>query len=190
MSLKIKLLSIFLITFFITTIFSSILLPTHPCPEFIRAGEGVGKYHKHLVCEKYHQLPEEIQEIFEEDGWYIVITKVDLNSLFFGNTLEENVTAVTDYDNKAIYIQAKRESIEKSFIHEIGHYVDWHIGSGSLCSLSETYYNDIYLTEKDNVHMDAHYTQNASEYFAESFKSYILQKPMLEGSRNFFASQF
>ena len=114
-----------------------------------------------------------IFEAFANDGWLIILTSEDLDELVFhGET--EDVYGCTLVKKKVIFIEAGDYS--GCVIHEMGHYVDQKYGMVS----KKKDFKSIYKKEKQNI---SEYGQSgASEFFAEVFKSSVLDKESIEES--------
>lgn len=110
-------------------------------------------YYTNTITYNMNKIPGDILSKLSEDGFVIVFT----SSLQLGGKI--------DYNNKIITIKNRT-----SLLHEIGHYVDYKCGR-----ISDTEeFRKVFDSEKYNIHETEYNISSNREYFAESFKNYIL----------------
>ena len=118
----------------------------------------------------WNEIPEEIQSSFIKDGWLVELTENNISKRY---NIEYSVLAVTIPKNKKIVIRATENSLSKSLIHEIGHYIDYKLNFISNTDSFENLYNEHknILINTNGDYSDAVF--NNKEYFAEVFRVYI-----------------
>lgn len=110
-------------------------------------------YYTNTITYNMNKIPVDILSKLSEDGFVIGFT----------DTLD--VEGRIDYNNRIITIKNR-----KSLLHEIGHYVDFKCNR-----ISDTdNFIKIYNQEKYNTYENEYNISSNREYFAESFKNYIL----------------
>ena len=100
--------------------------------------------------------------------------------LGFSVSIDSTVNYTGCFDARERKITIKNES-SLSIYHELGHFVGFIAGN---IDKTQTF-SSIYQEEKTlyNSYNKSYVTQNASEYFAESIKDYILNKNTLQQNR-------
>ena len=97
----------------------------------------------------------------------------------FTVTVDPNAAYAGHFDarSRSITIQEADETI----YHELGHFLAFIAGNADRTSS----FQSIYAAEKSKVTAfnKAYVTQNASEYFAESYKEYVLSPQSLKSTR-------
>lgn len=141
-------------------------------PSFVEV-IGVSDDYVDKVLSNYYRIPEVARNKFEDFGGVLSITNENLGEKFF-NDSSKHIVAVTSYkgSSKECSINIGTKDVT-SVLHEMGHFVDYVCGY-----LSETEeYKAIWDSEVE-AFKSFHYTADentnqANEYFAESFQVYI-----------------
>lgn len=141
-------------------------------PSFVEV-IGVSDDYVDKVLSNYYRIPEAARNKFENFGGVLSITNENLGEKFYNNS-SKHIVAVTNYKGSSkecsINIGTKDST---AVLHEMGHFVDYVCGY-----LSDTEeYEDIWGSEVE-AFKSFHYTADentnqANEYFAESFQVYI-----------------
>lgn len=135
-----------------------------------------GQLFKDKVMYYYDMIPVNVRNSIEADGWQIIVTDEDLQSKYAFNA---PALATTDYQTKTIYIANKKFAV-KSVTHEVGHVVDFKLGSISWTQS----FHDAFIAETASFNTfwntDFQNTDTQTEYFAESFETYILKPDKLK----------
>lgn len=124
-----------------------------------------------LLYEELRQVPMSILNNINKNKFKICLTSYDLKIL---NKIDDdkNITGLFSAGTKTIYVSTWYNYIERSTIHEIGHYVDFIIGKGNYYSETDSIFLDIFDKEKEFTYSD-HYSSRPREYFAYAFNKYI-----------------
>ena len=126
-----------------------------------------------LLQTELAKCPEAVLTSLYADGWKIVLTEENLSDKYFQG-IYSTVNAVTDSTIKTIWIANTQRAIEKSTLHEIGHYLDWKFGI--INTSSE--FQKIYADEKANFKLvsgsSAYAKTSSQEYFGEAFHQCII----------------
>jgi len=150
------------------------ILPNDVVPVFNY--DGVAETYVETATSYYLLVPENIRHHFENSGWGIFITKEDLGNRFGYNS---SVRGITCYSLSQIWIE-DRDSAMTSVVHEMGHYLDYQLGwvsiSPEFVEIWQQESGNFYLVE--NTHRNN--TSTAMEYFAESFKAFVLKPELLQ----------
>lgn len=132
--------------------------------------------------EHYEKQPETIRQIFDEDGWDLeVVSGNELNYLYGQGSFYENgydISGVTVYDIKTIYLSDSPGYAEVSLNHEMGHFLDYSYYTyfGVQPSKTDEFYY-IYTQESAPSYLYEDYElSDISEYFAQSYWSYVEEK--------------
>lgn len=134
---------------------------------------GVSDDYVDKVLNNYYRIPEVARNKFEDFGGVLSITNENLGAKFY-NDSSLQIVAVTDYKGTSkecsINIGTKDST---AVLHEMGHFIDYICG---YLSATEEYRN-IWGSEVE-AFKSFHYTADentnqANEYFAESFQVYI-----------------
>ena len=159
---------------------NNIIIKSVDIPECIKTEGDVPNSLLNYAANYWYVLPIEIRNQFESDNWNIIITS---NSLEESLNINHNILAYTNPDTKTIYIESRQKAIRKSFIHEIGHYIDIRQDFISNYDDFLELYNS--TSEYADVQDKELYTNfNSKEYFAISFQNYILKKEKLKLNSN------
>ena len=134
------------------------------------------------LYEHYDKQPETIKQIFDEDGWDLeVVSGNELNYLYGQGAFYENgydISGVTVYDIKIIYLSDLPGYAEVSLNHEMGHFLDYSYYTyyGIQPSTTDEFYY-IYTQESAPSYLYEDYElSDISEYFAQSYWSYVEDK--------------
>ena len=80
-----------------------------------------------LAQTKLALLPSNVKDAFLNDGWDIILTDMDLNLTFYNGKYTE-VLGNTIYGEGIIYIKSDEQAVNQAILHEIGHWLDFHLG--------------------------------------------------------------
>ncbi|NTV78114.1 MAG: hypothetical protein HGA25_02960 [Clostridiales bacterium] len=108
-----------------------------------------------------------LAEDFAEEGWTIILTSADLDSLLFGGRTD-GVMGCTYYGKETIYVQTGDYSY--CVIHELGHYLDYYYDFISTATDFVTIYNEEAASLSE-------YGQTCSEEFFAEVYSYSILEP-------------
>ena len=78
------------------------------------------------------------------------------------------------------FVEGNVNYIDKATIHEVGHAVDLFCGEQNYVSLEDEW-EDIYKAESHTA-TSSYYKANPQEYFADSFRRFILNPKQLKKS--------
>lgn len=133
---------------------------------------------KSTVINILTSLPGIIIERFEQTHWTIEFTNTkNLEEMY---NIDYEIEGITDFEHKIIYIYAKRSYIYSSLLHEIGHFIDWYLGTISL----DIRWDNIFNTNRNkilnsNLFPDLSLSNNnisSFECFADIMSIYLSQK--------------
>jgi len=130
----------------------------------------------------FKKVPSKLIKMFQDDNWTIqIVSKIKD---------EENISGLTDYKEKSIYILGDNLGQEvETLIHEMGHYLDYKLGFISekeeFNLLYNKYSNDyIEYQYKNFSNIDLeemnYLKTNNKEFFASTFKDYIVAPIYIE----------
>ena len=146
--------------------------PAKVYPSFVEV-IGVSNDYVDKVLNNYYRIPEVARNKFEDFGGVLSVTNENLGEKFY-NDSSLHIVAVTNYKGTSkecsINIGTKDST---AVLHEMGHFIDYVCGY-----LSDTEeYKSIWGSEVE-AFKSFHYTADANtnqanEYFAESFQVYI-----------------
>lgn len=131
----------------------------------------------YIITKRLDALPSNVLALFKSNSWSVRIVDYQLESIDWGTDNTGSFTALTDINNKTIWIENTNNALANSTCHEFGHFVDYISG---LTSGSEDF-NTIYLSER-NIFNDSTRESNkyaissTSEYFASVFSEYCLNQ--------------
>lgn len=126
------------------------------------------------VYNYYKQIPENVRNRFESDGWQLVLTTNNFGAQFgyYGKYL---AFSYMGSDRKVMYIDDRPAAMD-AVLHEMGHVIDWTSGFVSYTSEFSSIYSEevgafcsFHSTNKNNY-------DTTLEYFAESYQV-CLQHP-------------
>lgn len=137
--------------------------------------------------ERMALCPKVILDAFVADGWQIVMTEENLSDKYFQG-IYSTVNAVTDSTIKTIWIANTERAVNKSVLHEFGHYLDFKYG---IINRSDEFQR-IYEAEKWNFKVvsgsSAYAKSSSQEYFGEAFQQCILNpQGMIENTPQTYA---
>lgn len=127
------------------------------------------------MMEFYMKIPEKIRTVFEDQGFKIKMTEWDVTEEAYapygGYYGVGKIKAVFDYERKVLYIN---DEWPAEIVHEMGHFINDYLGMYSSWPENKT----IYSGEKKKISYYAE--ENDKEFFAETFKLYILEPHLLQ----------
>lgn len=130
-----------------------------------------------LAQTKLALLPSNVKDAFLNDGWDIILTDMDLNLTFYNGKYTE-VLGNTIYGEGIIYIKSDEQAVNQAILHEIGHWLDFHLGYVTDSDEFRT------IFEKEaNSYIQNYQTtcvRNPKELFAETFWQYVENPQKLE----------
>lgn len=88
----------------------------------IKMQKGINKRQKKRIIKKFVKLPRNIKDEFINKGWEIYLVKGTLHS--YNPELKEGTMGLTMFNNKKMFFSIKGNSIDGSFFHEFGHFID------------------------------------------------------------------
>ena len=131
------------------------------------------------LYEHYEKQPECVKTSFETDNWDLELAEgYELNRLYGQGDFYNNgydISGVTVYDIKTIYLSDFTGYAEVSLNHEMGHFVDYSYYTyyGIQPSTTDEFYY-IYNVEANKSYLYEDYElSDISEYFAQSYWSYV-----------------
>lgn len=110
-------------------------------------------------------LPACVYERWQKSGYSIIQNPVDKDFK------DNSVVGFFSTKRKAIVLREYKDD-QKTFLHELGHFVDW---SNDQCTKTSSF-KSIYESESKNMASDAYGKTSAAEYFAECFQMYCKDK--------------
>ena len=135
--------------------------------EFLKFSNDIPYENIKTAEEQISKLPKNIVDRFYEKKWRKQITNENLSNKFFDGAYK-TVIGVTVTASKQIYIQNNKNSIQKSLIHEFGHYIDWHSNYPSNNLEFKQIYNKEVKTFKSKI-TNSSCVSNEKEFFAHTF---------------------
>lgn len=131
----------------------------------------------YIITKRLDALPSNVLALFRSNSWSVRIVNYQLESIDWGTDNTGSFTALTDINNKTIWIESTNNALANSTCHEFGHFVDYISG---LTSDSEDF-NTIYLSERymfnDSTRESNKYAiSSPSEYFASVFSEYCINQ--------------
>lgn len=122
-------------------------------------------------------LPKQLMTRFVENGWTFIFTD---EKLVIGNSNADYYTAICNYQNKVISIRVDiRQASFQNLVHEFGHFVDYTYSNGTYLSNNSDFqalfekYKSSYK-ESGSGATAGYATSQATEFFATTFKDYLL----------------
>lgn len=113
-------------------------------------------------------LPSIIVKRFDETGWTLHITNVkELEKIY---NLDYNIEGITDFEQKIIYIYARKDYIYSAIMHEFGHFIDWYLGYISF----DIRWENIFNTYKEIMTKDYMKKIKFSSLFADLIENDLL----------------
>lgn len=135
--------------------------------EFLKFSNDISYQNIKIAEDEISKLPKNIVESFYKEKWSIQITNENLSKKFF-NGAYKTVIGVTITASKQIYIQNNKNSIERSLIHEFGHYLDWYSNYPSNNLEFKQIYNKEVKAFKSRI-TNSSCVSNEKEFFAHIF---------------------
>lgn len=132
------------------------------------------------ITETESKLPEGTLDAFVADGWKLVVTTSrDLTSYAAAqgcDTQDYEITGLTDYDSKIIYVKASTIAIVNSLLHEYGHFEDYRRGWISDSAAFQAYYETTISDASDISYAttNAYAISSSKELFASLFNDNCL----------------
>ena len=129
----------------------------------------------YIITKRLDALPVNVLSLFRENSWSVRIVGYQLETMNWGSP--DSFTALTDVNNKTIWIESTNNALANSTCHEFGHFVDYMSGMTS----SSDDFNTIYLSERtifnDSTRESNEYAvSSSSEYFASVFSEYCINQ--------------
>ncbi|MGU8834400.1 anthrax toxin lethal factor-related metalloendopeptidase [Clostridium perfringens] len=136
-----------------------------------------------LLKKNLYELPNNILDRLKRGGFKIILTSRDIKE-YYPELSSNRVSGYFDPMKRTIYISNFVEGnvnyIDKATIHEVGHAVDLFCGEQNYVSLEDEW-DDIYKAESHTA-TSSYYKANPQEYFADSFRRFILNPKQLKKS--------
>lgn len=125
-------------------------------------------------------IPQNIIDYLNNNNWEIILTTENLAKKHF-ELNEGSIQGITIYGEKKIEIEDREKAIKNALIHEIGHALD---GAFYESHSTKEDFVSIFNEENQNIKnlqgVNKNDLLNPMEYFAESFKQYIMNKESLQ----------
>ena len=116
----------------------------------------------------YQSLPSGVRNVFEKDGWRIVISGEKLSKRF---GYSYSIAGLTISGEKTVYLDNRESAINKALIHEIGHAIDaWSNFPSQNPAFAQLMRQETLYTPDG----DGRGSTNARECFANAFQ-YMMQ---------------
>lgn len=126
------------------------------------------------VNQQLAYVPENVKARFVSEGWHIYITTENLAQTYFAGVYN-SVQGVTDYAGKTIKIETRNAAVNGAVVHEMGHFVDYILGTPSMSSEFTQIYNEEVATFKSGI-TNSSAVRDPMEFFAETFE-YMYKDP-------------
>jgi len=129
-------------------------------------------------------IPESLIKRFNDDGWTCIVT--NQRNLEREYRYNYRISGLTDYAKKQIIIYAEWDSIQYSLPHELGHFLDYSLGTITKSGKWVRVFN------YDSQHIPAdktHYFTEPNlkeEFFADAFLLYCDDKTTPRGMEDSF----
>ena len=130
--------------------------------------DGASEKWANQAMEYLRLLPEKMLIELKEAGWLFIITPRNLEHIY--DSKVPNTVGLTIYYKERIYVLNDSFSIKYCTIHEVGHAMDF---LNNFVSYDEEWLC-IYDEESETSGLSQYFTNSSTEYFAESFQSYVL----------------
>gem|GEM_PF-4043613 len=122
-------------------------------------------------------IPKQAMARFVSDGWTFIFTD---EKLVIGNSNADYYTALCNYRYKVISIRVDiRQANQQNAVHEFGHFVDYTYSNGTYLSSNSDFqalfekYKSTYKESGSGANA-GYATSQATEFFATTFKDYLL----------------
>lgn len=123
---------------------------------------------KSTIISIIDNMPSIIIKRFDETGWTLHITNVkELEKIY---NLDYKIEGITDFEQKIIYIYARKDYIYSAIMHEFGHFIDWYLGYISF----DIRWENIFTTYKENMTRDYMKKIKFSSLFADLIENDLL----------------
>lgn len=144
---------------------------------------NVGQSYIRQALTEWNRIPSSVKQELIDDGWKFYLTAYEIQGRYYNGLVKGTIAGVTKSDSKTIYIKARGNATKRATCHEIGHAFDCLHGYLSSTSEFNRIYQDEQYTFKqyDDIG-DGHCTSSASEYFAETFRTYCYSPSTLKSS--------
>lgn len=126
-----------------------------------------------------NKLPDDLSKRIKENEWKFIVSD-DIPSILSEdipvNTVDENLhlAGITIFSKKIVYLRATEDSKPNSevFLHELGHVVSLELSYDH----GTNEFRDYYHKYKDHYPMGEYEKSTFAEFYAESFKDYMIDK--------------
>lgn len=128
-------------------------------------------------------IPKNAMARFVSDGWTFIFTD---EKLLIGNSNPDLYTALCNYKYKVISIRVDiRQASQQNAVHEFGHFIDYTYSNGTYLSNNSDFqmlYEKYKSSYKEyGIGANAGYAASqATEFFATTFKDYLLYRSKLK----------
>lgn len=130
---------------------------------------NVSKNNLNIVNEKLSLLPQNAINRFQNEGWHIYLTDENIAITMFGGEYSK-VMGGTDYNNHFIKIEDRNDAVQKSVLHEFGHFVFFISGGFGNQEIIDAYNTDVSNAGALGITYGLDKTE---EFYAEVFDFYI-----------------
>lgn len=127
-----------------------------------------------IVNKSLALLPDIYREKILEEGWSIVITKEDIETLYEINQKIDDVTGLTDTKKRKIYVE--EDTLPDSLLHELCHACLYNPDTQSSFYIQY----DGYEREQRALFSDPYYRENYDEYIVECMAMYFRDETSLD----------
>lgn len=137
-------------------------------------GEAGAKSSVILAANKYwhNTVPQWLKNKFANSGWRIIVSETPLNKRF---GYSGSIAGLTSYGNLTIYLDNRETIMDRTIIHELGHFVDYENGFVSYSDEFEAIFAEEKYAYRDPIGVgDGHHISNSTEYFASVFRDIIV----------------
>ena len=137
-------------------------------------GEAGAKSSVILAANKYwaNHVPNWLENKFNNSGWKIIVSATPLNRRF---GYSGSIAGITSYNNQTIYLDNREAIMDRTIVHELGHFIDWQNGFVSCSEEFEAIFAEERLAYKDVISAgDGHHISSSTEYFASVFRDIIV----------------
>lgn len=143
--------------------------------DYIVKEDGVRDNYLHYVNRAWNKkVPVWLKKMFVEDGWKIIISAEPVSARFE----LKGAVGVALLNKKTIYLDNNHLEYEKTLLHELGHYIDWHYGNISLSDeFGEIFEAENGQYDKEHLNNGDYAISSEREYFAYAFFDIISGNP-------------
>lgn len=135
-------------------------------------GDNISWELKNMLNNQLKLIPKKILNEFYNSNFDIVLTNKSISKNYYHGSIKGSIAGLFSCPDNKIYIETRKNAINKATLHEFGHFLDYLYDS---ISFSDEFIK-IYEEEKNllNVYsVDGHYKSNNQEFFGEVFKEVI-----------------